>query len=382
MRDFPYTRLARTMDQPIQAILQQDFNGAAVPAAALEDMIFDLPDGDDRAIFSVISTLGTENLARLSPDIRYHVLEKLGPRPSNASEVVRNRRNLTAALMLITQPYCENYEVLENTWVTALHKTREAKKLRAYYHRERPLLPDEIIDVASGLIKQQIAIFQELTGQSWPQLPTSITTFTLSRDDYQQRYGHEEASVYPAAVFLNAYPNRKTRARYPGLQFMTSRMVAFNVHRNAGPLTGGDVAYLGPHEALHALTYQMLALLESGTITSAQNPFAPMAVALGHEKSMYAFVLRNFSAAVYRCLISERMAYSLCQKFTALQEGRTPDSERILISSDITRANPDWKETIFGRAEDLERLSMRRMLSRLFKRDITELPQPPSVRLT
>jgi hypothetical protein len=130
-------------------------------------------------------------------------------------------------------------------------------------------------------------------------------------------------------------------------------MIAFNTHPDVGPPTASSTAFLASHEIAHHVS---LLATKKG---AASNPFEAVAEALSLEKDMYAFIIKNFGETVYRSLMSERIAYSFCEKYTRglkdyflhpavhrMHAGPTPKSEASILLEDLKEMSSSFAARI------------------------------------
>lgn len=339
------------MDVPAPNILKFRAAAQAEPMD-MQAAIDTLRAGDAPAIADFVGSLSTEQLTSMGTWARYAIITKLGPKPVDASPATIYARNLAATLVLLTQPLPQGYEQFESDWVQETLATRAGTSLRRAFDRPSTfgfaMTPARFLDIAKDVAHAQIDTFNRIIGYGWAQPPLAITPFTLSRADYDVLFADDESRIYPSAACFHEAPDEDAIKRYAGLTSHSARMLAFNIHKDAGADTHGRAAYLTSHETVHLVAAQAMDLHDAAAIEPRQNPFVELMPALSHESEIYGFVLRNFGPTVYRCLMTERIAYSFSNRLDALVQGKKPRRELYVLAQDISAETPAWHQTMMS----------------------------------
>lgn len=304
-----------------------------------------LPQGDAQAIHALVTRQDMAVMRALPDDARMEVLARLvGPDKPEAKRpdvTSMQLRNFAAAITLATQAYPAGYEAFENNWASAMARTRLAASLR-----ERRLLDwttrkmgeDEILSFVADFADMQAAAFNRVARGKWAIAPQLVTTFCAPR----AAFSDVAANAYPTAVCFYNRPKADDIRRYQNLRDSTERMIAVNIHADTGGHTGQSLVDTAAHEQQHMVVMHGIALHMQGKLHRADIPFGAAMESIAVQSPHYRFIMQNFSYAVYRCLMVERMAYSLARKVTDTLSGEAPKAEAEYLLQDIKAHHSQW----------------------------------------
>lgn len=300
-------------------------------------------------IHAHVMSMSLEVLTAMGVQERYSLIRALGPRPADSDIATCFVRDRVAAVLLLTQPYPEAYEDLENRWVDAIAKSDAATDLVRIMRRDMKFGPSAVLDIGAFLVDEQVDAFNAVAGVSWARKPKHYGTFSLGKQEHARMQEIERYGVHASAVCFPRKPSRRERRFYPSLSVRRASTIAFNVHPDMLPMKAGTLAYLSTHEGAHHVSFQ-------ACHEKPQNdPFADMHDAIREEERMYLHVVRNFGTRVYRCLLAERIAYSLCEKTERVMKAAAryrPTSasnlpcEAALIDHDLRLMSPEWAKSL------------------------------------
>jgi hypothetical protein len=297
------------------------------------------------AIEDFVMVQHPHDLRRLEWGDRYALIRKLGPKPPDADQSILDRRSIVATVLLMTQPYPENYAIFEEDLARTFLEGPGGERIRETYYRHLLLNHDDVVEFAKTITNTLADTFSEKISSSWPERPKTITTFSLSREDYKRLYD-DEADVFPVAVFCYKEPDAEQLKKLPGLVTSSACMIAFNRHEIQAPQSGMRVAQLTAHEYLHMLVSLAEKSSKNAEIESAQNPFCATMPAIRQEMKLYDYIIKNFSETAYRCMMTERISYSFMIKLAELHKKNTCHSEIGYLSSYLRFSKPEWSKIL------------------------------------
>lgn len=300
-------------------------------------------------IHAHVMSMDFERLQGMDVQERYGLIRALGPRPADSDVATCFVRDRVAAVLLLSQPYPADYEEFENAWADAMAKCDTAADLVRLIRREKRLGTSGLLELGASFIDDQIDAFNALTGATWAHKPKHYGTFNLGKTAHARLQEIERYGVHAAAVCFTRKPSRRERRFYPSLSVRQPSTIAFNTHPDMLPMKAETLVYLASHEGAHHVSFQ--ACREEPQ----DDPFTDMHDAIRTEERMYLHVVRNFGTRVYRCLLAERIAYSLCEKTERVMKAVArykPASafklpcEGALLDHDLKLMSPEWAKAV------------------------------------
>ena len=283
---------------------------AVPPPLSVTFKIHSFDFGNTQGLYDFVMSLDAETLRNLSPEDRYTILTRLDVKKDSHTKAELLKRDIVATTVLATCPYPAGYEALEDDWLFDLLKRPSTIDVLRSLNRRKKLDDNELLPLSRKIIADQVESFRYVSGTDWARMPRNISTFSLSREDFEKLSRIDPFSVHAGAVCFDEKPSRASIRHFPGLKRHRGACIAFNINADMRPRYADDISYLATHEMVHLISF------DGTKADETHNPYADMAKAIKIEKRLYSFVVRNFGPSVYRSLLCERIAYSFCQKYT------------------------------------------------------------------